>query len=79
MIDKLKPGMTTSQVRFVLGNPVINDPLDQDTWHYIYSIQIAGGEPITRKLKLHFQEGRLSHYEGDFAPTEVQQTSSASE
>ena len=28
MVDKLKPGMTKSQVRFVLGNAVIDDQLN---------------------------------------------------
>ncbi len=56
MVDKLKPGMTQSQVRFVLGNAVIDDPLDQETWEYIYTIQIAGGDIIKRILVLHFKE-----------------------
>ena len=69
MVDKLKPGMTKSQVRFVLGNAVIDDPLDQQTWEYIYTIQIAGGDVIKRVLVLHFKENRLSYFEGDFIPT----------
>lgn len=70
MIDKLKPGMTTSQVRFVLGNPVIDDSLDAARWDYIYTIQISGGEVIRKVLSLYFIEQRLSHFEGDFVPTE---------
>lgn len=70
MIDKLRPGMTKSQVRFVLGNPIIDDPLKQDRWNYLYSIQIAGGDVIRTKLQLYFVDGRLSHFEGDFLPTE---------
>lgn len=69
MIDKLKPGMTKSQVRFVLGNPLIEDPLSQERWDYVYSVQIRGGDPIRKKLILHFVEGRLSHFEGDYVPT----------
>ena len=63
MVDKLKPGMTKSQVRFVLGNAVIDDPLDQQTWEYIYTIQIAGGDVIKRVLVLHFKENRLSYFD----------------
>ncbi len=69
MIDKLKPGMTMGQVRFVLGNPVIDDSLDQTSWEYIYTIQIAGGDILKRVLVLHFKEDRLSHFEGDYIPT----------
>ena len=70
MIDKLKPGMTRSQVRFILGNPVVDDSLDQDRWDYIYTIQVAGGEVIRRLLVLHFSEERLSYFEGDFLPSD---------
>ena len=69
MIDKLKPGMTKSQVRFVLGNAVINDSLDVDRWDYLYTLSIAGGEQRTTKLSVYFVEGRLSYFVGDFIPT----------
>ncbi len=71
MIDRLRPGMTKSQVRFVLGNPVIDDALVRDRWDYFYSIQIAGGEPVRRSLHLYFIDERLSYFEGDFAPTAI--------
>jgi len=71
MIDKLKPGMTQSQVRFVLGNPVVDDSLDQNRWDYIYSIQIGGGVPFERHLVVYFEDGRLSHFQGNFKPSEA--------
>ncbi|MBL6690225.1 MAG: outer membrane protein assembly factor BamE [Pseudomonadales bacterium] len=70
MIDKLKPGMTRSQVRFVLGNAVIDDQLDADRWDYVYSIQIAGGNPIRKVLTVYFLDDRLSYFVGDFVPSE---------
>lgn len=74
MVDKLKPGMTRSQVRFVLGNPIIDDSLSRDRWDYFYSIQVAGGDVIKRKLKIYFVDDRLSYFEGDYAPTDVLET-----
>ena len=68
MVDKLKPGMTKSQVRFILGNPVLDDPLDREQWDFMYTIQIAGGDTLRRSLILHFLEERLSYIEGDFIP-----------
>lgn len=39
MIDKLKTGMSRSQVRFVLGNPLIMDPFHADRWDYYYYLR----------------------------------------
>ena len=69
MIDKLKPGMTKSQVHYVLGTTVIDDALNQDRWDYIYTIQIPGTAVIQKKLQIHFVDGRLSHFDGDYVPT----------
>jgi outer membrane protein assembly factor BamE len=71
MIDKLRPGMTKSQVRFILGNPVVDDSLDRSRWDYVYTLQIAGGDVIQRSLTLHFRAERLSFFEGNFIPSSV--------
>ena len=70
MIDKLRPGMTKSQVKFVLGNAVVDDSLDAHRWDYIYTIQIAGGDRIRKVLSVYFVDDRLSYFAGDFVPTE---------
>ncbi|HSQ05349.1 MAG TPA: outer membrane protein assembly factor BamE, partial [Burkholderiales bacterium] len=36
MVAKLKPGMTRSQVRFILGTPLIADPFHAQRWDYLY-------------------------------------------
>ncbi len=36
MIEQIKPGMTETQVRFVLGPPMIKDPFHADRWDYVY-------------------------------------------
>lgn len=69
MIDKLKPGMTKSQVRFVLGNAIVDDSLNLNRWDYIYTMQIPGFDLIQTKLKLYFVDERLSYFEGDYVPT----------
>lgn len=35
-IAELEVGMTRSQVRFVLGTPMVADPFSQDRWDYMY-------------------------------------------
>ena len=69
MIDKLKPGMTRSQVRYILGNPVLDDALNRDRWNYVYTIQISGGEIQREVLVLHFLEEELSVFETSKSPS----------
>jgi outer membrane protein assembly factor BamE len=70
MIDKLKPGMTKSQVRYVLGNAVVDDSLVMNRWDYVYTVQIPGRPLVQKKLQIFFVEDRLSYFEGDWIPTD---------
>ena len=70
MVDRLKPGMTRSQVQFVLGNPVLADSFERDRWNYVYTIDIPGQAIIERELIIVFEDGRLLRFEGDYTPSE---------
>ncbi len=66
MIDKLKPGMTRSQVRFVLGAPLVADPFHPDRWDYYYYLRRSEektGE--TRRLTVIFKNDTLVTVQGD--------------
>lgn len=68
MVDKLKPGMTRTQVRFVLGTPLITDAFHRDRWDYFYSFKVgAQGVAETRRLTLTFQDDVLRSVQGDVA------------
>lgn len=69
MIDRLKPGMTRSQVQFVLGNPVLADSFERDRWNYVYTIDIPGQAIIERELIIVFENDRLLRFEGDYIPS----------
>ena len=47
-LDQVEVGMTRSQVRFLLGTPMIDDPFHQARWDYVYYIRI-GRDPATFK------------------------------
>ena len=70
MIDRLKPGMTRSQVQFVLGNPVLADSFERHRWNYVYTIDIPGQAIIERELIIVFENDRLLRFEGDYTPSE---------
>jgi outer membrane protein assembly factor BamE len=54
MLDKLKPGMTPAQVRFILGTPLVVDPFHKDRWDYVYRLERGG--------KLHRAPARHRHF-----------------
>lgn len=35
-VAEVAAGMTRSQVRFILGTPMVADPFDQSRWDYVY-------------------------------------------
>ncbi len=68
MVDKLRPGMTRAQVRYVLGTPLVADPFHKDRWDYFYSYK-KGVEavPESRRLTLLFEGDVLRRVQGDVA------------
>ena len=42
MIEMLKPGMTKSQVLFVMGSPLIVDAVRENRWDYVYIFRYKG-------------------------------------
>ena len=40
-LDQLELGMTRSQVRFLLGTPMIDDPFHKDRWDYVYFVKLG--------------------------------------
>lgn len=71
MIDKLQPGMTRNQVRFILGTPLLVDPFRTDRWDYVYSMK-KGGEVIEqRQLKVFFADDKMVRVEGDTSDTKA--------
>jgi len=74
MVDKLKPGMTRQQVRFVLGTPPVVDPFRQDRWDYVYYYNKRGKLTEHRRLVLLFDGDILKRIEGDVTPAAGQAT-----
>ena len=70
MVDQLKPGMTKSQVRFVMGTPLIADSFNQNRWDYFYNKRKAkGGEEREQLTILFDSEEKLIGLAGDYAPS----------
>jgi Small protein A (tmRNA-binding) len=52
-IDRVEIGMTKSQVRYLLGGPVIGNPYQTDRWDYIYLYQERmSGDPLNNEQEI---------------------------
>ena len=68
MVDQLELGMTKSQVRYLLGTPLLTDMFHTNRWDYTYTIR-RGHEPMqTKRLTLFFDEDSLSRIDGAMQP-----------
>jgi len=65
MLLEIKPGLNKSQVRFVLGTPLIQDSFHKDRWDYIYVIRKEGKFIESRHLILTFKKDMLVNLTGD--------------
>lgn len=68
MINKLKPGMTRSQVAFVMGEPVLKNTFDDNKWDYIYTVDLPGYYQEQKRVTLFFTGDVLAYMTGDLAP-----------
>jgi len=69
MIDQLRPGMSRTQVAYIMGEPVFRNTFNSHRWDYIYTIELPGVFSDERRVSLYFDEDRLAYFTGDFAPT----------
>lgn len=53
--EVIKPGMSRSQVRDVLGSPLVTDPFHGDRWDYVFTIRRQGAEPQLRRVVVRFE------------------------
>ncbi|WP_292759570.1 MULTISPECIES: outer membrane protein assembly factor BamE [unclassified Methylophaga] len=62
MLSKLEPGMTKSQVSFVMGTPMLIDVFHPNRWDYIYSFHPGNGSREQRRITLYFDEAETLDY-----------------
>jgi outer membrane protein assembly factor BamE len=59
-VARLKPGMSRSQVRFLLGTPLVVDAFHPDRWDYVYLDRQQGKLVAERRLTLWFEGDKLT-------------------
>lgn len=65
-IEQVEVGMTRSQVRFLLGTPVVQDSFREDRWDYVYTLRRGRSREVERSwLIVHFDGDRVTRIEQD--------------
>ncbi|MBK9162056.1 MAG: outer membrane protein assembly factor BamE [Nitrosomonadales bacterium] len=59
MRDKLKLGMSKSQVRYLMGTPLISDAFHGDRWDYVYRLEQRGEIVEKQDMALFFEGDNL--------------------
>lgn len=77
MLLQLRPGMTKSQVRFIMGTPLIQDSFHGNRWDYVYQMRQGGKITEQRRVILDFENEVLKSVRGDVIPAGSDQAKSA--
>ncbi|WP_225907002.1 outer membrane protein assembly factor BamE [Methyloradius palustris] len=70
MMLQLRPGMNKSQVKFVMGTPLIQDSFHKDRWDYFYQLRKDGRIVEQRRVILEFDGDALKRVRGDVVPAD---------
>ncbi|MBH8581086.1 outer membrane protein assembly factor BamE [Halomonas pacifica] len=60
VVERLQPGMSRSQVRQLMGSPLLEAPFDADQWDYVFRLDKAYGGVEQRRVTLTFVNDRLA-------------------
>ena len=71
MVDKLKVGMTQTQVKQILGTPLVASPFRPDRWDYVYEYTRQGQVIEHRNFIVWFADAKVARWEGDAMPESV--------
>ena len=71
-VSQLKEGMTRSQVRFLLGTPMVPVAFDDSRWDYYYYFNSQKfKEPLKRRLTVYFADEKVARFENQGVPTQA--------
>ncbi|WP_374348717.1 outer membrane protein assembly factor BamE [Chitinimonas sp.] len=76
---KLKLGMSRSQVRFLLGTPLLSDPFHANRWDYIYFASKGGKQEFDKRYHVLFEGDRVIGMGGETLEARANVTEKAPE
>ena len=77
-VDQVKSGMTRSQVRYLLGTPMVADTFDKERWDYIYYLKKGRSRKIdSRRVTVYFDADKVARVDKPSAAVAAAQDASA--
>ncbi|MDP9084614.1 MAG: outer membrane protein assembly factor BamE [Pseudomonadota bacterium] len=77
-VEQVKAGMTRSQVRYLLGTPMVADPFDKERWDYIYYLKKGRGRHVdSRRVTVYFTDDKVAKLDKPTAAEAAAQDASA--
>ncbi len=65
-LDQVEVGMTKSQIRFLLGTPMIDDPFHANRWDYVYYLKLGRDDATNKRwVSIYFDDDVVSKIEQD--------------
>jgi len=73
-VDQLQVGMTRTQVRYLLGTPMVPDLFNKDRWDYLYYF-VHGRlrRPVQRHLAVFIKDDKVTSFDRDNVPESAPQ------
>jgi outer membrane protein assembly factor BamE len=79
-VDQVKDGMTRSQVRYLLGTPMVADSFDKERWDYIYYLKKGrSGHVDSRRVTVYFDGDKVAKLDKPTDAEAAAQAASAAE
>ena len=67
-LEKLKVGQSKSQVRLLLGTPLVADAFHANRWDYVYRFESGGRLREEHRLSVRFQDDKVASWTNDTMP-----------
>lgn len=79
-VDQVKAGMTRSQVRYLLGTPMVADSFDKERWDYIYYLKKGRNRHVdSRRVTVYFDGDKVAKLDKPTEAVAAAQEKSAAE
>jgi outer membrane protein assembly factor BamE len=79
-VDQVTSGMTRSQVRYLLGTPMVADSFNKERWDYIYYLKKGRNSHVdSRRVTVYFDGDKVAKLDKPTAAEAAKQDASAAQ